>query len=497
MNILVIGDIILDTYQYCITEKTAAEADIPVYKTYKTEYILGGAANVAGNFKNLGNNVEIISILGQGIGQGIGQGTDQGIGQGTDQEEDRIQSSINNEIKNLLNNQNIKHTLFNIPDRNTTVKTRIIHNDKIITRYDIESSDYIEQSVQDQIFNYIQQKAKIDAIVFSDYNKGCLPISLCKNIIQYANDNNIYTFADPKIKDYQKYRNCFCFKPNLLEGSTISNNKKYEIAKILQFIKEQLNCEHTVLTCGENGLYINDINNHITHTNKNINVIDVTGAGDMALCILTHIYLIEKDMVLAGKISNFICGKSVETMGNYQVSCADIDEYYDIENPKKIIYDYESDQLLKLKLLKRTNKTVFTNGCFDIIHSAHLKLLKFSKKQGDVLIVGLNGDESIKRLKGPTRPINNISERLELLSTLDFIDHIIVFNTDTPEPILKVICPSLLVKGGDYVIETIVGREYADNVLLFNYIENKSTSLIVDKITSNNIKKNEDELYIF
>lgn len=488
MNILVIGDIILDTYQYCITEKTAAEADIPVYKTYKTEYILGGAANVASNFKNLGNNVEIISILGQGIGQGTSQGTSQDEDDGT--------NHINNKIKNLLNNQNIKHTLFNIPDRNTTVKTRIIHNDKIVTRYDIESSDYIEQSVQDQIFNYIQQKAKIDAIVFSDYNKGCLPISLCKNIIQYANANNIYTFVDPKIKDYQKYRNCFCFKPNLLEGSTISINKPNEIAKILNFIKEQINCEHTVLTCGENGLYIDDINNHLTHTNKNINVIDVTGAGDMALCILTHIFLIEKDMIIAGKIANFICGKSVETMGNYQVSNADIDEYYATETPKKVIYDYDLDQLLKLQLLKTSNKTVFTNGCFDIIHSAHLKLLKFSKKQGDILIVGLNGDESIKRLKGPSRPINSISERLELLSNLDFIDYIVVFNTDTPEPILKLICPSLLVKGGDYVIETIVGREYADNVLLFNYIENKSTSLIVNKITSNNIKKNEDELYI-
>jgi D-beta-D-heptose 7-phosphate kinase/D-beta-D-heptose 1-phosphate adenosyltransferase len=148
----------------------------------------------------------------------------------------------------------------------------------------------------------------------------------------------------------------------------------------------------------------------------------------------------------------------------------------------KIVYDYESEKIKNIKLLNLNKKIVFTNGCFDIIHSAHIKNLLFSKKQGDILVVGINSDESIKRLKGPERPINNIEERTNILSLFDFIDYIIIFNDDTPYNIIELLNPNILVKGSEYKKEDIIGANLVNDVILFDYIQNKSTSLIVNKI---------------
>ena len=146
-----------------------------------------------------------------------------------------------------------------------------------------------------------------------------------------------------------------------------------------------------------------------------------------------------------------------------------------------MIYDYDIEKIKKIT--QSNNNIVFTNGCFDILHSAHIKLLKFSKKQGEILVVGLNSDDSIKRLKGLSRPINNIIERTEILLQFDFIDYIIIFEDDTPLNILKILQPNTIVKGGDYTKEQIIGAQYANNIILFDFIKNKSSSLVINKIT--------------
>ena len=143
------------------------------------------------------------------------------------------------------------------------------------------------------------------------------------------------------------------------------------------------------------------------------------------------------------------------------------------------MFDYEINKITELS---KQSKVVFTNGCFDILHSAHIKLFQYSKSQGDILVLGLNSDESIKRLKGPERPINNIEERSTILSLFNFIDYIIIFDEDTPYNIIKLLQPDIIVKGGDYCAENIVGAQYCKEVKIFNYINNKSTSLVVSKI---------------
>jgi D-beta-D-heptose 7-phosphate kinase/D-beta-D-heptose 1-phosphate adenosyltransferase len=362
-------------------------------------------------------------------------------------------------------------------NRKTTQKNRIILNNSIVARYDIEDTNEISLDLSEEILDYIKSKQKLDAIIVSDYDKGVISRYLCENIIKHCNENNIYTFVDPKLKDCLKYKDCFCLKPNLKEGEIMSGENS--LSNIFRFIKENIQCKNCALTCGENGIYVNSEENHIMHNTK-IPVTDVTGAGDIVASVLTYEYLQTKDLIMAAKVANYIGGKSVQNLGNYSLSQNDIFDYYEsIEHSNKIIHDYQVD---KIKALSDKNNVVFTNGCFDILHSAHIKLLKFSKKQGDILVVGLNADNSIKRLKGPSRPINNVQERSTILAQFDFIDYIIIFEDDTPLNLLKILQPNVMVKGGDYKKDEIIGAEYADDVVLFNFIENKSSSLVIKRI---------------
>lgn len=482
MNVIVIGDIILDINYNSEVNRNAPEADIPIYNIIDTNYILGGASNVAQNLKYLDTNIEIISVIGN--------------------------DKMGTKIEFLLKEKEIKNKLFIDETRKTTQKHRIFHNNKLQVRYDVEDTNDISSKIEIEILDYIfnkqneqnkQKEQKIDAIIISDYDKGVVTDTLCKKIIEYSNENNIFTFIDPKIKNINKYKNCFCFKPNLNESKMITNETILD--KMFEQIKKNIQPTNIILTCGEKGIYINNKDTHIYHETP-IKVVDVTGAGDIVLCILVYIFLQSKDLVLASKIANYIAGKSVQQIGNYNVSINDIDEYYEKErfketknknknqnnnnnqNNNKIIYDSEIDKIKNIKEFGKQNnsKIVFTNGCFDIIHSAHIKNLQFAKSQGDILVVGLNSDDSIKRLKGKERPINSLEERTELLSLFDFIDYIIVFNDDTPLNVIKALQPYTIVKGSDYKKEQIVGLEYVENVVLFDYIAGKSSSLVINKI---------------
>jgi D-beta-D-heptose 7-phosphate kinase/D-beta-D-heptose 1-phosphate adenosyltransferase len=459
MNIIVIGDVMIDVNYSSEIKRLAPEADIPIHNILDVNYILGGSSNVAKNLNNLETNVEIVSVIGDDV--------------------------YGNKIKELFDFYQIKHKLFIDKERKTTQKNRIFVNDKLNVRYDIESTNNISSDIEEEIIKYIVNKNNIevnnniDAIIISDYDKGVITETLSQKIITYANENNIPTFVDPKLKNYMKYKGCFLFKPNQNEAETISGEKN--IDKILQFIKDKIECNNILLTRGKEGMILNNIYNKIQHESI-ISLVDVTGAGDVVLCVLVYVFLKEKNLLKACKKANYVGGKSVGVIGNYNVSINDIDEYYKINiysKNNKIIYDYEEERIIEISKKKNI---VFTNGCFDILHSAHIELLKFSKNQGDILIVGLNSDDSIKRLKGENRPINDIFERSKILSLFDFIDYIIIFSDDTPLNIIKLLNPDVLVKGSDYNKDNIIGREYVKNIILFDFILNKSSTNVINKI---------------
>jgi len=458
MNIIIIGDIMIDiNYQSKVT-RNAPEADIPIYNILGKNYILGGAANVAFNLKNLGTNIELLGLIGN--------------------------DSYGEIMKDLLDKNGVQNKLFIDKNRNTTQKNRIFLRNEIKVRYDIENTNDITELIEKQVLDYVTNKNNIDAIIISDYDKGFITESLSQSIINYANNHNIPTFIDPKIKNYLKYKNCFLFKPNINEAEQITNEKNLD--KIIQIINEKICCKNLLITRGKEGMLLNSSSNKIEH-NSIINLVDVTGAGDIVMAVLVYIYLKENNLLKACKIANFVAGKSVSVIGNYSISQNDINEYNEeLEKcitKNKIIYDYEID---KIEKISKNNNIVFTNGCFDILHSGHIKNLQFAKSNGSILVVGLNSDESIRRLKGPERPINNIDERSTILSLFDFIDYIIIFSEDTPFEILKILKPDILVKGSDYKIENIIGVEFVKKVILFDYINGKSSTNIINKIKKSN-----------
>lgn len=451
MNIIVLGDIMLDINHFSKIERNAPESDnVPIYNVYETTFHLGGAANVSHNLYNINANVELISIIGDDY--------------------------YGKKMIDILDKKKIPNKLWIDNTRTTTQKNRIFYNNILKTRYDIENTHEISSLLEEEIFNYIKSK-KTAAIILSDYNKGCATKTLMKNIIKYANENNIYTFVDPK-NDYLKYQSCFCFKPNLKEAIGIS--KTDDLIETIDFLKENIKYVNLVLTCGKDGIILNNIENKINHK-KYIEVVDVTGSGDIVLAVLVYHFLLTKDIQFACNISNYIAGISVKSIGNYIVSKEDLDHY--LLFTSKIINGTEIEKISRLSRLNET--IVFTNGCFDILHSAHIELLQYSKKQGDLLIVGLNSDDSIRRLKGITRPINNIIERSTILSLFDFVDYIIIFNEDTPFHILQHLKPDIIIKGSDYTKENIIGKEFCKEVKLFSYIKDKSTSLIIEQIKNN------------
>jgi len=460
MNIIVIGEIILDVYLYCDSNKFATEGVFPIYNIKKIENKLGGAANVALNMSNLNFNTTFISII------------------------------SNNENKkkiiDLLDKNNVKHKLVIDINKKNIIKTRILNNKSFYSRFDYECLQDINSNQENEIIDIIKElnnTSKIDGIILSDYNKGLFTDKLMNEIISYSNNNNIITFVDPKGENYKKYKNCTFFKPNKADALFISDKKN--IDHILEDVFNKINCKYLIYTLAKDGIiYYDGINKMIINNIKNIDCIDPNGAGDIVITLLTYYYLKTNNITDTLELCNFVASKSVKYIGNYVCSNNDILDYLNSKNKEDL-----KSKNLKLEdihlLKKNNNKIVFTNGCFDILHTAHLKLLKFCKSKGDILIVGLNSDKSIKKLKGNDRPINNNNDRFEFLALLDFIDYIILFDEDTPYNILSELKPNLLIKGGDYKIEQLLGHEFCEEVIFFNYIQDKSSSIIINKIKDN------------
>jgi D-beta-D-heptose 7-phosphate kinase/D-beta-D-heptose 1-phosphate adenosyltransferase len=444
MNIIVIGNVMLDINYFCEVKRNATEAKLPIYNNLYTKYNLGGAGNVAFNFKKLNCNIELISKVGNDFG---------GI-----------------KIKELLDSFNIKNKLF-ITNNSTIIKNRIIYNNNIVNRHDIEELNN-NNDIGEEILEYLFSLNNIDAIVISEYKNGLINKNTAESIIQYANDRKIYTFIDSKINDVIKYKNCFLFKPNYFESKNITNREN--IDEMFYIFKNNYNFKNIVITNAEKGLYINDINNHIK-SNSKINVVDETGSGDLTLVVIVYIFLKENNLLRACNIANYVAGKGTMYIGNYHISINDINEYIE-----PIIKCNEID---KIQIIRNKSKNiVFTCGCFDLLHSAHIKLLQFCKEKGEIFVLGLNSDNSIKKLKGEMRPINNINERCELLINLNIIDYIIIFDNETPLEIIKVLKPDIIIKGGDYSESTVIGKEYCGELLFFNYIDNISSTITINKI---------------
>jgi len=462
-KILVIGDLMIDHYLWGSCERISPEAPVQVVNIDNENSVLGGAGNVINNLNALGAQVDVISVVGG--------------------------CEISNDLKELLTDIKV-NTQYLITQKNriTSKKSRIIATHQQVVRYDRESTDDINSESQSKILNTFKNIVKnYGVVLLSDYGKGVLTYKLTQSLISIADKNNKKVLVDPKGLDYSKYKGAFLLTPNKKEASeaTQINIKDDEsLTKAITQLKTSCDLDVSLITLSEQGVAIYD-DNLRTHPTVAREVFDVTGAGDTVLASLGFALACGHEIDNAVEFSNLAAGVVVGKIGSATATLNEIIEYESNLNKStsdEHIKTVDEITTLSQELKIRDKKIIFTNGCFDILHAGHVRYLETAKSYGDVLILGLNSDRSVRALKGETRPINTQLDRALILAALEAVDYVVIFDEDTPYDLIKVIRPHILVKGGDYEGKEVVGQDIADELKLVQFVDGKSTTKTIEKI---------------
>jgi len=462
-KILVIGDLMIDHYLWGSCERISPEAPVQVVNVTKESSVLGGAGNVINNLSALGAQVDVISVIGG--------------------------CEISDELKALLNTINVDtQHLITQKDRITSKKSRIIATHQQVVRYDRESTDEINNESQKSILAAFEKIiTNYDAVLLSDYGKGVLTTELTQSLIATANKHNKKVLVDPKGLDYSKYKGAYLLTPNKKEASEATQINIKDDASLTQAItqlKKRCNLDISLITLSEDGVAIYD-DNLRTHPTVAREVFDVTGAGDTVLSSLGFSLACNYDIDSAVEFANLAAGVVVGKIGSATATLNEIIEYESSLNKSSSdahIKTLNEITTLSAELKTRGKKIVFTNGCFDILHAGHVRYLETAKSYGDVLILGLNSDRSVRALKGENRPINLELDRAYILAALEAVDYVVIFDKDTPYDLIKAIKPHALVKGGDYEGKEVVGQDIADELKLVQFVDGKSTTKTIEKI---------------
>ncbi|MGJ0342900.1 D-glycero-beta-D-manno-heptose-7-phosphate kinase [Aliarcobacter cryaerophilus] len=465
-NILVIGDLMIDHYLWGSCDRISPEAPVQVVNVKKESSVLGGAGNVINNLVTLGSIVDVISVIGN--------------------------DSVANELKSLLEKIDVPTSNLVVENnRKTSKKSRLIASQQQVLRYDMESIDDINENSHKQIIQTLEKNInKYSSIILSDYGKGVLTTNLTKEIIKIANKNNIKVLVDPKGKDYSKYKGSYTLTPNkkeAMEATNIDIKDENSLIEALKSLKTQCELEVSLITLSEQGIAIFDDELTIKPTVAR-EVYDVTGAGDTVIASIAFALGNNLDIKDSIYFANLAAGVVVGKIGSATTTLDEIYEYeYSLHksNSTSHIKTFDEIKTLSSKLHSQGKKIVFTNGCFDILHVGHVKYLEVAKSYGDVLILGLNADSSVKKLKGPTRPINTQDDRAYILASLESVDYVVIFEEETPYELIKLIKPHVLVKGGDYEGKEVVGQDIADELKLVQFVDGKSTTNTIKRIQEN------------
>jgi D-beta-D-heptose 7-phosphate kinase/D-beta-D-heptose 1-phosphate adenosyltransferase len=472
-KVLVVGDFMLDIYIYGDAMRISPEAPVPVLKVTKNEYRCGGAGSVAADLAALGARSFCIGVIGD------------------DQNSEIIKQKLTEigvDISGL-------HTVSNRP---TISKQRLIglaqhlHRQQLI-RMDHESAEPLTDEVNEEILQTYKDKlASADIVCLQDYDKGLLSPALCQQMIQMARQSDKMVIVDPSLtSDYSKYLGATVITPNRKEtsaavGFEITNAET--AAKAAEELAGKFKLDAVVITLDKEGAYLRteDISQIIPTRGRS--VYDVTGAGDMVLATLAITLAAGCDYETAVQLSNITGGIEVEKFGTATVTIEEIAD--EIVNQKR----GASGKVRSIDLLldeltwhRRGKKTVvFTNGCFDVIHRGHIEYLEFCKSQGDIVVVGVNSDSSVKIIKGPARPINNQHDRAIILAALEMVDYVTLFDEPDPLNLIKKVKPDVLVKGEDWAEKGVVGREFVESlggkVALAPLVEGKSSTETIEKM---------------
>lgn len=460
-RIVVVGDVMLDRYWHGDALRVSPEAPVPVVHVGNREGRPGGAGNVALNIAALGSATSLVGVVGN--------------------------DETGEELKSRLNAAGVYCDFLHSANKPTITKLRIISRHQQLIRLDFEQK-FDEQDTAGQLEKVEALLDNAQTLVLSDYAKGGL--ADVPALIKLARDRNIPVIVDPKGTDFQKYRGATLLTPNLVEFEAVVGHSATEEELVNKGLKllQSLDLEALLITRGEHGMTLLRPNSPELHLPARAQeVFDVTGAGDTVVSVLAGAIAAGHSLADATTLANLAAGLVVGKLGTAAISAPELRRAMLAEQGAGRGVMTSEQLLIAVQDAKAHGETiVFTNGCFDIIHAGHVGYLAEARKLGKRLIVAINDDDSVKRLKGSGRPINPVERRMAVLAGLEAVDWVVSFSEDTPEALLRLLQPDILVKGGDYTLDKVVGGEYVlsygGKVQALEFLDDCSTSAIVEKM---------------
>ena len=464
-RVLVVGDVMLDQYWHGNSQRISPEAPVPVVHIKNNECRAGGASNVALNVAALGATAQLIGLTGD------------------DDNADKLQS--------LLIKQQVDCHFLRNKDLETTLKLRVISQHQQMIRLDFEDS-FASVDKTPLESQFAQLLSTTNVVILSDYHKGTL--SHVSRLIQMAKQVNIPIIIDPKGTDFVKYQGATLITPNRNEFEAVVGKCDNEPALISkgQALLKQFDWQALLVTRGEEGMSLFQRDKAPLHLPTYAReVFDVTGAGDTVIGTLAAALAAKADLASAVRLANLAAGLVVRKLGTATTSMAEIQDalHSHAEIGLGVITEDQLKEVIRLSQ-QRGEKVIMSNGCFDLMHTGHITYLQQARELGDRLVIAVNSDESVKQLKGESRPINNLQNRMTMLAALECVDWVVPFTEETPERLYCRVLPDVIVKGGDYAPDDVVGGqcviEKGGEVKILSFVDGQSTSNIIEKIKSNN-----------
>lgn len=470
-SVLCVGDVMLDRFMYGSVDRISPESPIPVFAHGHEARMLGGAGNVVRNLLSLGAEATLVSVIGD--------------------------DAVGNQLTGLVGQeQHLLPYLITEKGRISTKKTRYVASGQQLLRADHETKQPISAATQTRLLeDALSELPRHKALILSDYGKGVLTAQVCRTLIEAAQTHNVPVLVDPKQREFSVYAGATVLSPNLKELAAAAGVEGFvsatEIAEAAASMCRTHGIAYVLVTRGKDGMLLADKNGEVAQVEATAHeVFDVSGAGDTAIATLALAVASGASVADAMMLGNLAAGVVVGRLGTAVVYRTDLTSALYMQQSAQ-----QQRKMLPLNIAcdvvagwKRDGLRVgFTNGCFDIMHAGHVTLLHDAKAQCDRLIVGLNSDASVSRLKGPTRPVNMSVDRAQLLAALSMVDLVVVFEEDTPLKLLEALQPDILMKGADYSKEQVVGWQmveaYGGKIVLLPLKEGYSTTDIIKKVS--------------
>lgn len=470
-RVLVVGDLMLDQYVWGDVSRISPEAPVPVLRSVRRTHVAGGAANVAMNLAGLGTQVSLAGFVG-------------------DDEDAQV-------LRGLLTNSSIAVDSLCVWQRATISKTRVMAGRQQLMRLDVETPEAPSASEIDALLHTLEaQLVLAECVLLSDYAKGVLPEGVCQFVIAQARARDLPVLVDPKGSNFSKYRHATTICPNLQELSACTGISTQEPSALMaagRALIPSLALDYLTVTMSERGIRVlhSDAEQDLHASAQAREVYDVSGAGDTVIATLAASAAANLDLESAIQLANVAAGIVVSRVGTVPIDRANLLATLSTElalSTQEKVVDRAGLMARAAQWRNRGESIVFTNGCFDLLHIGHITLLEDAHRMGDHLVLGINSDASVQRLKGDSRPIVGENERARILAALASTDAIVIFEEDTPLATIEALRPDVLVKGGDYTEATVVGaevvRSWGGRVAIVPTVAGFSTTNIVQKMSA-------------